>query len=132
MIDRAGSLTETEAAALGTLWKSSEGLTLSGSIGSDHGRVAVAVATNFALVHAWERALEAAGGAGRADEIDAAREAGRAASHGVRHLKIDATSKDGAEEAARAAVLAVGVRDLITDADYAILASAWQQALGDL
>ncbi|HEX3678609.1 MAG TPA: hypothetical protein VHU90_02710 [Galbitalea sp.] len=33
-------------------------------------------------------------------------------------------------DAARAAVLAVRVRDLISDADYQILVAPWQQVLG--
>ena len=132
MIDRAGSLTAAETDSLGQLWESDEGLVLPDPsvflevVGYED----YPVVTNQALVDAWERALDAAGNAGRANEIDAARAAGRAATRDVRHLKDSESSKNGAEEAVRSAVLAVGVRDLISDADYEILVTPWRQVLG--
>jgi hypothetical protein len=47
-------------------------------------------------------------------------------------LKVSAATKSGAEEATRAAVLAVGVRDLINQADYETLIGPWQEVLGSL
>jgi hypothetical protein len=88
--------------------------------------------TNQALIDAWEHALDAAGKAGRVTEIDAAMAAGRAATREVRHLDDSPSAKNGTEQAVRSAVLAVGVRDLISDADYQTLVSPWQQALGPL
>lgn len=38
----------------------------------------------------------------------------------------------GAEEAVRATVLAVGVRDLISADDYETLVTPWQQVLGSI
>lgn len=57
-------------------------------------------------------------------------EAGRAATHEVRHLHDSPSSKNGTEQALRSAVLAVGVRDLISDGDYQTLVMPWQQVLG--
>lgn len=132
MIDRAGRLTAEEAEALGTLWKGDEGIvfpTPNLALGLV-GEVEYPVVTNEKLIGAWERALEAAGNAGRVDEIHAAEEAGRAATRDVRHFHDDAYAKDGAEQAARSAVLAAGVRDLITDDDFQALTSAWTRVLG--
>jgi hypothetical protein len=134
MIDRAGDLTAAETDSLGQLWESDEGLVLPNPsvflevVGYED----YPVVTNQALIDAWERALDAAGNAGRANEIDAARAAGRAALLDVRHLQDSESSKNGAEEAVRSAVLAVGVRDLISEIDYRILVTPWQQVLGTL
>ena len=75
-------------------------------------------------------ALDAAGNAGRANEIDAARAAGRAAVHEVSSEHDTEAEKNGTEQAVRAAVLAVGVIDLITKTDYLTLVTPWQQTLG--
>jgi len=132
MIDRAGSLTAAETQALGQLWESNEGLELDTPSVLDEvfGELALPQVTNGMLIAAWENALKAAGEAGRANEIDAARAAGRAAVKDVRHLKDSESSKNGAEEAVRCAVLAVGVRDLIDSEDYLALVTPWQKVLG--
>jgi hypothetical protein len=132
MIDRAGSLTAAEAEALGQLWEANEGLQLDTPSIADEifGELALPQVTNELLMAAWENALNAAGEAGRATEIDAARAAGRAAVKDVRHLKDSESSKNGSEEAVRCAVLAVGVRDLIDSEDYLALVTPWQKVLG--
>ncbi len=134
MIDRAGGLTAAETDSLGKLWESDEDLVLPEASAALElfGGLDFPVVTNTALVAAWQRALDAAGNAGRATELDAARAAGHAAQHDVRHLRDSESSKNGAEEAVRSAVLAVGVRDLIPDSDYQILVSPWQQVLGTI
>ena len=134
MIDRAGGLTAEQVDALGTLWESDEGLMLPRPSFSleIQGVIDVPVVTNQALVDAWQRALDAAGNAGRVDELEAAIAAGRATQRDVRHLKDSASAKNGSEEAVRSAVLAVGVRDLITDEDYQVLVAPWQQVLGSI
>jgi hypothetical protein len=134
MIDRAGSLTTAETDSLGRLWESDEELAMPPiSLGLEiQGEFAAPMVTNQALLDAWQHALDAAGEAGRVTELDAAMEAGRAATRDVRHLHDSASSKNGAEEAVRSAVLAVGVRDLIPDADYQTLVWPWQQVLGQL
>jgi hypothetical protein len=134
MIDRAGSLTAAEVDSLGTLWESDEDLVLPAPslLLELQGEVDYPVVTNKALVDAWQRALDAAGKAGRANELDAARAGGRAAIRDVRHLKDSEASKNGAEEAVRSAMLAVGVRDLISDDDYQILVNPWQRVLGPI
>jgi hypothetical protein len=132
MIDRAGSLTAAEIESLGQLWESDEDLILPPpSIGGEiFGQIDYPLVTNEALLEAWQRALDAAGNAGRATELDAAIAAGRAVKHDDRHLKDSESSKNGSEEAVRSAVLAVGVRDLISDTDYAVLVTPWQKVLG--
>jgi phage-related minor tail protein len=132
MIDRAGSLSAEQVDALGKLWESDEELEMPWpSMAAElQGEVNPPVITNQALIDAWRRALDAAGTAGRVDEIEAARAAGRAAHHDDRHLDDSPSSKNGTEEAVRSAVLAVGVRDLISDADYQVLVAPWQQVLG--
>lgn len=134
MIDRAGALTAAETDSLGTLWESDEQLMmLRPSFALEiEGEVNPPFATNQALLDAWQHALDAAGNAGRVTELDAAMAAGRAATRDVRHLKDSPSSKNGAEEAVRAAVLGVGVRDLISDGDYQTLVAPWQQVLGAL
>ena len=134
MIDRVGRLTATEVDSLGALWESDEDLVLPPPSFSFElqGGVDYPVVTNQALVEAWQRALDAAGAAGRVNELDAARAGGRAVVRDVRHLKDSEASKNGAEEAVRSAMLAVGVRDLISDDDYQILATPWQQVLGPI
>jgi len=132
MIDRAGSLSAEQVDALGKLWESDEELMiLKPSFALEiEGEVDPPFVTNQALIDAWERALNAAGTAGRVDEIEAARAAGRALRHDDRHLKDSPSSKNGAEEATRSAVLAVGVKDLIADSDYQILVGPWEHVLG--
>jgi hypothetical protein len=134
MIDRVGRLTAAEVDSLGTLWESDEDLVLPPPSFSFElqGGVDYPVVTNQALVAAWQRALDAAGAAGRANELDAARAGGRAVVHDVRHFKDSEASKNGAEEAVRSAMLAVGARDLISDDDYQILVTPWQQVLGPI
>jgi hypothetical protein len=134
IIDRASSLTAAEVDSLGTLWESDEDLVLPppSLLLELQGEVDYPVVTNKALVDAWQRALDAAGKAGRVNELDAARAGGRAAVRDVRRLKDSEASKNGAEEAVRSAMLAVGVRDLISDDDYQILVSPWQQVLGPI
>lgn len=134
MIDRAAGLTAAETDALGKLWESDEGLMMPPmSLGLEiQGEFDAPVVTNQDLLDAWQHALDAAGAAGRVDEIEAARAAGRAATREVRHLKDSPSSKNGAEEAVRSAVLAVGVKDLISASDYDTLVAPWQQVLGAL
>jgi hypothetical protein len=132
MIDRAGSLTAEETDAMGTLWESGEDLVLPkpSLLAELGGELDYPVVTNQELIDAWERALKTAGDADRVDVLDAARAAGRAATHDVRHLHDSPSSKNGTEEAVRSAVLAVGVRDLLSEADYTVLTTPWQQVLG--
>jgi len=132
MVERAGILTAEQVDALGKLWESDEELEMPWpSLSMElQGGINPPVVTNQALIDAWERALDAAGANGRVDEIEAARAAGRAAHHDDRHLDDSPSSKNGTEEAVRSAVLAVGVRDLISDTDYQILVAPWQQVLG--
>ncbi|HEX4058874.1 MAG TPA: hypothetical protein VHX87_11235 [Galbitalea sp.] len=132
MIDRAATLTEDETKALGDLWESGEDLVLPTPLlrAEVFGSLDAPVVTNQALIAAWQHALDAAGNAGRVDEIDAARAAGRATVRDVRHDHDTAAEKKGAEEAVRSAVLAVGVRDLISAEDYDVLVAPWQQVLG--
>ena len=132
MIDRAATLTEDETKALGDLWESDEeflfpepnlALELFGGLDFP-------VVTNKTLLDAWQHALDAAGEDGRVNEIDAARAAGRAAVHEVRFEHDTEAEKNGTEQAVRAAVLALGVIDLISKTDYFTLVTPWQQALG--
>lgn len=134
MIDRAGTLTAEETEALGQLWKADEDIVLAPPTWSFEiqGGIDVPVVTNEQLLAAWQHALDAAGQGGRVDEIEAAREAGRAAAREIRHLHDDELAKDGAEEAVRSAVLAVGVRDLIADDEYQTLTAAWRRVLGEI
>ena len=134
MIDRAGTLSADEVDALGKLCESDEQLVMPPmSFAAElQGEFDFPVVTNQALLDAWEHALDAAGNAGRVTELDAAMDAGRAATHDVRHLHDSPSSKNGTEQAVRSAVLAVGVRDLISDADYQTLVSPWQQVLGPI
>jgi len=134
MIDRAAALTAAETEALGTLWESDEQLIMPNMSILDElqGEFDAPLVTNQALIDAWEHALDAAGKAGRVTELDAAMAAGRAATREVRHLDDSPSSKNGTEQAVRSAVLAVGVRDLISDDDYQTLVSPWQQVLGAL
>ncbi|MEO6532278.1 MAG: hypothetical protein ABIO06_01765 [Pseudolysinimonas sp.] len=134
MIDRAGTLTAAETDDLGKLWESDEQLMmLRPSFALEiEGEVNPPFATNQALLDAWQLALDAAGNAGRVTELDAAMAAGQAATRDVRHFHDSPSSKNGAEEAVRSAVLAVGVRDLISDTDYQTLVGPWEQVLGAL
>lgn len=130
MIERAGQISAEEAEALDVTWKADEGILLpepSASLaiqGGADGRMV----TNADLVAAWQHALEAAGAAGRVEEIDAAQEAGRAVRHSDAHLR----DRGGAEEAVRSAVLATGVRDLVSDDEFATLTAAWRKVLGEV
>ncbi len=132
MIDRAATLTPEETKALGDMWESDEELVLPApNLGAElFGGLDFPVVTNKALIDAWQRALDAAGNAGRANELDAARAAGRAAVHEVRWEHDSEAEKNGTEQAVRAAVLAVGVIDLISKTDYLTLVTPWQRALG--
>jgi hypothetical protein len=134
MIDRAGTLTAAEVDDLGTLWESDEQLVMPPmSIFAElQGEFDAPVVGNQALLDAWQHALDAAGNAGRVTELDAAMAAGRAATQDVRHLHDSPSSKNGTEQAVRSAVLAVGVRDLISDADYQTLVAPWERVLGPL
>ena len=132
MIDRAAGLTPEETKKLGDLWETDEGWELPPpSLQLElQGFWDIPVITNMALVKAWQRTLDAAGKAGRVDEIEAARAAGRAAVHEVRFEHDTEAEKNGTEQAVRSAVLAVGVIDLISKADYSLLVAPWQHALG--
>ena len=134
MIDRAGSLTAEQVDALGSLWESDEELIMERpSIAAElMGEVNPPLVGNQALIDAWQRALDAAGNAGRVDEIEAARAAGRATHRDDRHLDDSPSSKNGCEEAVRSAVLAVGVKDLISELDYRTLVTPWEKVLGTL
>ncbi|WP_146240233.1 hypothetical protein [Curtobacterium sp. MCSS17_008] len=130
MIERAGRITAEEAEALDVAWKADEQILLpepSASLaiqGGADGRMV----TNADLLAAWQHALDAAGAAGRVDEIEAAQEAGRAVKHSDAHRR----DRAGAEEAVRSAVLATGVRDLLSDDEYATLTAAWRKVLGEV
>lgn len=130
MIERAGRITAEEAEALDVTWKADEAILLpepSASLaiqGGADGRMV----TNADLLAAWQHALDAAGAAGRVEEIEAAQEAGRAVKHSDAHRR----DRAGAEEAVRSAVLATGVRDLLTDDEYATLTAAWRKVLGEV
>jgi hypothetical protein len=132
MIDRAATLTEDETKTLGELWESDEALVLAEpNLALElFGGLDFPVVTNKALLDAWQHALDAAVNAGRVNEIDAARAAGRAAVHEVRFEHDTEAEKNGTEQAVRAAVLALGVIDLISKTDYFTLVTPWQQALG--
>jgi hypothetical protein len=132
MIDRAGTLTPAETKALGDLWEEDEQPMMAPPSQSyaAMGGLDIPMITNKALIDAWERALEAAGNAGRANEIDAARAAGRAATRDVFFEKDTEAEKNGAAQAVRSAVLALGVIDLISKTDYYTLVTPWQKALG--
>jgi len=132
MIDRASTLSAAETESLGSLWESDEELVMPrmSAAAELQGEYDAPLVTNQALIDAWEHALDAAGTAGRVTEIDAAMAAGRAATREVRHLDDSPSAKNGTEQAVRSAVLAVGVRDLISSADYQTLVEAWQQVLG--
>ncbi|MEO6116965.1 MAG: hypothetical protein ABIP33_11320 [Pseudolysinimonas sp.] len=138
MIDRAATLTEAETDSLGKLWESGEDLiipymSVAAELATDlSGEFDPPMVTNQALLDAWQHALDAAGNAGRVTELDAAMAAGQAASRDVRHLRDSPSSKNGTDEAVRSAVLAVGVRDLISDAEYQTLVAPWEQVLGNL
>jgi hypothetical protein len=133
MIDRAGRLTQAETDALGDAWKGEERIqwVYPNVLDELNGEVAFPAVTNGRMVGAWDRVLAAAGEHGQVDAIEAAEEAGRAAKRDERHVHASEYDKDGAEEAVRAAVLAVGVRDLVVDADYQMLTLPWRGILGD-
>jgi hypothetical protein len=132
MIDRAGTLTAQETKDLGDLWESNEDLVLPApSLWWElAGGLDAPVVTNQTLIAAWKAALDAAGDAGRLNEIDAARAAGRAATRDVRFDHDSEAEKNGTEQAVRSAVLALGVIDLISESDYYTLVTPWQHVLG--
>jgi hypothetical protein len=136
MIDRAGTLTVDETQAMGDLWESEEELVLPAPslLWELQGGLDEPEVTNQDLLDAWQRALHAASNADpiRLDAIEAARAAGRAATHDERHLHDSRAEKNGAEQAVRSAVLAVGVRDLISASDFTVLAGPWGKVLGAL
>ena len=134
IIDQAGALSSDQIAALGDLWEDEEDLQVPYvGIGlALQGEISIPVVTNMELVNAWQRALDAAGNAGRANELDAAIAAGRAVKRDDRHLDDSPSEKNGSEEAVRSAVLAVAVKDLISDEDYQALTGPWQKVLGAL
>jgi hypothetical protein len=130
MIDRAGRITPDEATALADRWAADEDVVIpevSASLAIQGGADG-AMVTNATLVGAWEHALEAAGTAGRVDEIEAAQAAGRAVRHAHPHLR----DRSGAEEAVRAAVLGIGVRDLVSAEDLDALTAVWRRVLGEV
>lgn len=130
MIERAGRLTAEEGEALGAAWTADEDIVIpepSASLAIQGGADG-AMVTNPDLVAAWAHALEAAGAAGRVDEIEAAREAGRAVRHGDVHLR----DRGNVEEAVRSAVLAVGVGDLLPEAEQQALTASWRKVLGEV
>jgi len=130
MIERAGRITAEEAEALDVTWKADEAILLSEPSASlaIQGGADGRMVTNADLLAAWQHALDAAGAAGRVEEIEAAQEAGRAVKHSDAHRR----DRAGAEEAVRSAVLATGVRDLLTDDEYATLTAAWRKVLGQV
>ena len=134
MIEKAKSLTAEQADALGTAWTSQEGISFDrASLGDVHRFVhELPQIQNLALQYAWQRVSSVATEEGRADELDAAIAAERAAEHAVRHLAVGPIPKAGAVEAARAAVLAVGVRDVIQNEAYELLVGPWEQVFGKL
>jgi hypothetical protein len=127
VIERAVSLTAEEAESMGLFWTSEEGLSYVREPGS---RRTFPVDSNPAIRNAWQRASHLPAAAGRVDGLDAAIAAEQAAEHGTRHLQVSAVAKAGTVEAARSAVLADGVQDLIEDADFQLLVAPWQHAVG--
>lgn len=134
MIERAEHLTPTQADALGAAWTSEEGLTYDpASLFSSHAYLSeIPRIQNVALQKAWRRVSSIATEEGRADELDAAIAAEKAVERAIRFFNIGPLSKAGAVEAARAAVLAVGIRDIIEVNAYELLVGPWQQAFGHL
>jgi hypothetical protein len=132
MIEQAKGVTAEQADALGTAWTSEEGLSYDpASLGAGHTfQREQPHIQNLALQEAWQRVSALASEQGRADELDAAIAAEKAVEHAVRHFDIGAIPKAGAVEAARAAVLAAGVRDIIDSETYDLLIGPWQSALG--
>lgn len=132
MIDRASELSAEDTKALGDYWESDEGWQLPVVPWYEQlfGYLEIPAMTNRRLQKAWQDALEAAGNAGRANEIDAARAAGRAAVRADRKFHDTEAEENGAEQAVRAAVLALGVHDLISPTDYITLVGPWQKVLG--
>ena len=133
MIEQVKALTSDQADALGTAWTSEEGVTFDPASFLSHTWMhEIPHIQNLALQYAWQRVSSVATEEGRADELDAAIAAEKAAEHAVEHMKIGPLPKAGAVEAARAAVLAVGVRDVIDEKVYELLVGPWQQVLGTL
>jgi hypothetical protein len=134
MIERAKNLTSEQADALGTAWTSQEGLSYDpASLGGGYTFMhEIPRIQNLALQYAWQRVSSVATEEGRADELDAAIAAEKAVERAVRHFKIGPIPKAGAVEAARAAVLAVGIRDLIEDKAYELLVGPWELVFGRL
>lgn len=139
MIEQAKDLTDDQANQLGTLWTVEEGLTYDKADWETvfEGRLAGYVReiphwSHPELQIAWNRISDIATHAGRADELDAAIAAEKGVEHREWHLNVHPIPKAGAIEAARSAVLAVGIRDIITDADYQLLVGPWQAVFGTL
>ena len=134
MIQRVKELTAEEAETLGTAWTSQEGITYDpASFLTLHSWMREMPHTqNLALQNTWQHVSSVATVEGRADELDAAIEAEKTAEHVVRRMGIPELAKAGAVEAARSAVLAVGVRDVIADAAYELLVGPWQKTFGAL
>ena len=134
MIERAKNMTSDQADALGIAWTSQEGLSYDpASLGSGYVYMReIPQIQNLALQYTWQHISSVASEEGRADELDAAIAAEKAVERAVRHFKIGPISKAGAVEAARAAVLAVGVRDIIEDKAYELLVGPWQKVFGTL
>ena len=134
MIERAKELSPEEAQTLGTAWTSQEGISYDpASFFTLHSWMSEIPHTqNLALQNTWQHVSSVATVKGRADELDAAIEAEKTTEHAVRWMAIPDLAKAGAVEAARSAVLAVGVRDVIDDAAYQLLVGPWQKAFGAL
>jgi hypothetical protein len=125
MIDQAGTLTAEQIEGLGSGWASIADYAV-----LPDSRLTSELATNTALIDAWQRAVDAAGASGRVEEIDAARTAGRTAEHAARRARSVSGHRGLVDEAVRAAVLAVGVKDLLSAEDYALLVGPWRAVLG--
>jgi hypothetical protein len=136
MIEQAKNLTDAQAETLGGAWNSEEGLSYDPAqlslIGTTTSTFMSEIPDiqNLALQYAWQHISSVASLEGRADELDAAIAAEKGVEHRIHHLKIDSAAKGGAVEAARAAVLAVGVRDIIDPAAYELLIGPWEQTFG--
>jgi hypothetical protein len=138
MIEQAKNLTDEQAETLGGAWNSEEGLSYDPAQLSLIGTTTTTFMSeipdvqNLALRYAWEHTSSVASLEGRADELDAAIAAEHAVEHRVHHLKVEPAIKGGAVEAARAAVLAAGVRDIIDPKAYELLIGPWEQTFGKL
>ena len=134
MIDQAKNLTDEQARTLGGEWNSEEGLSYDAAVldvsSTNTFLREVPDIQNLALQYAWQHTSSVASLEGRADELDAAIAAEKAVEHRIHHLKVEPAIKGGAVEAARAAVLAVGVRDIIDPKAYELLVGPWEKTFG--